>query len=131
MVCLDTSFVIDVIKEDKEAISKKESIEKKNQAVTIAAPTIIELMRGLKSAGIKDEQEEKIGEFINSITTLCLDKDSAVEDGNIELSLVRKGLKVEIVGVMIAGICRANKERLLTRNAKHFCRMKGLEVEEY
>ena len=131
MVCLDSCFIIDILRNNKEAILIKERIEKSSEALTIASPTIIELMRGLESINIRKGEKEEIDDFIRSVTTLSLDKKSAIKAGNIELELIRNGQRVEIEDIMIAAISITNNEKLVTNNEKHFSRIRELEIESY
>lgn len=131
MVCLDTSFVIDIIRNNKDAVLKKESLEKTHEPLMIASPTIIELIRGFRSRRISETQKEKVNQFLNAISTFSLDKESAIAAGNIEIDLLNRGQPIDITDIMIAAIAKANNEKIITRNLKHFKRIKGVEVEGY
>ena len=52
----DTSFLIDIMKSDKEAIKKAEEIEKKGDAISVTAISIFELFVGV-TLGIKQDRE--------------------------------------------------------------------------
>lgn len=131
MVCLDTTFIIDLLKNNRKAVAVREKLEKSSESITIASPTIIELIRGLKSVHTKEDEKEKIDKFIVSVTTLSLDKESAILAGNIENDLVKKGEIIDLEDIMIAAISITNNEKLLTRNEKHFKKIKNLEIETY
>ncbi len=131
MVCLDTTFIIDILRNNREAVLKKENLENSSESITIASPTIIELIRGLSSVNVKLNEREKIKDFIDSVITLPLDKQSAIESGNIELSLIKNGEKIELEDILIGAIAIVNNEILLTRNKKHFDKIKGLKIESY
>ena len=131
MACLDTSFVIDIIRNNEDAVLKKESLEKMHEPLMIASPTIIELIRGFKSSKISEMQKDKINQFLNSISTFPLDKESAIAAGNMEVELIKKGKQIDITDIMIAAIAKTNNEKVITRNVKHFGRIKGVEVEGY
>ena len=135
MVCLDTSFLIDMIRGKEEVIKLEEEIEKKEEVITIAAPSIMELFRGLYiTANLKNIDEEeikKIDGILSSIIILNLDKESAMLAGKIEAGLINKGEVIDIEDIMIGAIVKQNHEKLLTRNKKHFERIKGLDIESY
>ncbi len=131
MVCLDTCFIIDILRNNLKAALVKERIEKSSESLTIASPTIIELMRGLESENVRENERERIDSFIKSVTTLPLDKESAIKSGEIESYLIGDGQRIDIEDIMIAAIAIVNHEKLITRNEKHFNRIKGLEVEIY
>ena len=131
MVCLDTSFIIDILRGDESAITLKEELEKTSEGITIATPTIIELIRGLNSVNVRKDEKDTIHHFVRNVPSLSLDKESALISGNIDLDLTTKGEKIQIEDVMIAAIVLSNNEVLLTKNIKHFSRIDGLNVQGY
>ena len=135
MVCLDSSFIIDIINGAEKAKQIEKEIDESNYDMTISSPAIVEVIRGLylesTSKNIKPKEEEKTFELINSLAVLDLDKDSAVLAGRIEAELRNKGVILDIEDIMIAAICIKNNETLVTRNKKHFERISGLEIETY
>lgn len=130
MVCLDTSFVIDFLKNNKEAVEKEKGFEK-SEFITITAPVLTELIRGLGTKHSSKEEEEKINEFINSLNVLNLDKKSAILAGKLEIESAKMGGQIGIMDIMVAAICISNNEVLLTKNKKHFARIKELKIESY
>ena len=99
--------------------------------LTMTSPTIIELISGsILNPKIENEKEKVIG-FVSSFITLDLDKDGAIKSGEIEAELIKKGEKIQTEDVMIGAIALHNNETLLTRNKKHFEKIKGLVVESY
>jgi len=132
MVCLETTFAIDLLRGvNKEAREKMQSLEKNREIITISAPTIIELISGSILTPKIEREKDKIIEFVSSFITLNLDKDSAIKSGEIEAELTKRGEKIGIEDVMIAAIALQNNEKLITRNIKHFEKIKGLNIEDY
>ncbi|HJX50287.1 MAG TPA: PIN domain-containing protein, partial [Candidatus Nanoarchaeia archaeon] len=110
MVCLDTSFIVDIMRECPEAIQLKDKLEKSSNSLAIASPTIIELIRGLDSLNLRETEKDRIEDFISLVTTLSLDRKSAIKAGNIDSELIKKGEKIDIEDVMIAAIAITNNE---------------------
>jgi tRNA(fMet)-specific endonuclease VapC len=131
MACLDTSIVIDFLKNNSDAISFIENLEDSKEDISIASPTIIELIRGLSSKNIREGEKEKIKELIDSFFVLNLDKQSSILAGEIESELIKTGRLIDLEDIMIAAIAIINSEKLITRNEKHFSRIKRLEIESY
>jgi len=131
MVCLDTSFVIDFLKNNEKTVSLMKEFEDRGDFIGLASPTIIEIIRGLGTKHSSKEDEEKINNFIESMNILDLDKESAVLGGKLEIELAKKGEKIGIIDIMIASICIAHNEKLLTKNKKHFEKIKNLEIKSY
>ncbi len=131
MTCLDTNLIIDFLKNNKEAAFMIEKLESSGEDISVASPTIIELVRGLDSKNVRENEKEKIKEFIDSFFVLNLDKQSAFLAGEIESELIKSGELIDLEDIMIAAITMTNNERLITRNKKHFCRIKNLKIETY
>ncbi|MBU0615588.1 MAG: PIN domain-containing protein [Nanoarchaeota archaeon] len=127
MVCIDTTFAIDVLRGKDEVVALEKKIDDSNETIYITTPTIMELVRGLKS----NVEREKLNGFLSGLVVLDLDKMAAVLAGNIEAELISKGQEIASEDIMIAAIVIKKDEVLLTRNKKHFERIKGLKMECY
>ncbi len=130
MVCLETSFLVSYLRGDEKARLIWQKFERRGEVLTIASPSIIELISGAELEEIKKEKEEIIG-LLSSLIILPLDKGSAVLAGEIEASLILSGQVIGIADIMIGAIALHNNERLITKNKKHFERINGLEIESY
>lgn len=130
MVCLDTSFLIDLFRGRKDATRKMLEIEGTSESVTIAAPTIMEFATGLALMRSSKEREY-LNEFLDSASVLPLDKTSALLAGEVNASLIKAGKKIGELDILIGAIALTHGERLLTRNTKHFSRIRGLITEDY
>jgi len=131
MVCLETTFAVDLLRGNKIAKEKLTFLESIGEKLTIASPTIAELISGaILNPKNKNERENVIG-LISSFNVLSLDKDSAIKSGEIEAELIRRGEPIQTDDIMIGAIALQNNEALVTRNKKHFERIKGLKIEEY
>ena len=134
MVCLDTSFLIDIIK-GKPLNKELNSLLDERWTLTIASPTILELFKGIYlNKNLKyssNEERDRINEILLSITILDLDKESAIMAGKIEADLINHGKEIDIVDVMIGAICIKNNETIITRNKKHFEKIPNLKLRTY
>lgn len=130
MACLETSFLIDLLRGKTAVNELKDELDRNETRLTIAAPSIMELWAGSYAVkGIKAEQD-KILELIESLELLPLDSRSAREAGEIEASLSAKGIEIQTEDVMIAGIARINGEKVVTRDNGYGC-ISGLKVLKY
>lgn len=127
---LETSFVIDFLKNDKRAVSKMRSISNSDDSFGIATPVIFELWTGLFAVEKSMNELEKISFMIENLPIYTLDNKSAKKAGEINGKLIRKGQKIDPEDCMIAGIAMSNNQKLLT-NDGHFERIEGLKVEKY
>ena len=127
---LDTAFVIDFVKGNPRAVSKMESMIENGIPISITTPTIVELWSGLISLKKSILEKQKIISFVNSLIIYDLDKESAEEAGRIDGELIKNGLEIDTEDSMIAGIAKANNQKILTRDG-HFRRIEWLKVESY
>ena len=127
----DTSFLIDIMKYDKDAIKKAEEIEKKGNTIAVTSITIFELFIGVSLSIKQDQDRNKINRILNGLSIISFDEDSAREAGKIYAQKRKNGAAIEPEDSMIAGICSRRNEILITRNIKHFSDIEGLRVESY
>ena len=128
---LDTTFLIDILRNKQEASDKLKSLEKLNVPIAVAAPSIVEIFAGLHYSKKSDEEKGRIIDVLESQVIHDLDKESARKAGEIKGNLIKTGNDIELMDCMIAGIAKVNNETLVTRNIKHFSRINGLKIENY
>src|SRR3989344_6169410 len=121
----DTTFIIDLLKGDKKAVKYLEMLDNTSEPKIITAITIHELWRDLSL--LKTKEEDEIKGILETSTVLSLDLESSMISGEIEGRLIREGIMIEPEDAMIAGITIKHNQKLLTRNTKHFSRIKGLK----
>lgn len=134
MACLDSSTIIGLLRK-KLDLAQLELKLGESEIVKIPSPAIIEIIRGLylnsNIPNIRENEKEGINKFLASFPILDLDKDCAIKAGEIEANLINIGEMIDIEDIMIAAIALHNKEKLITRNVKHFRKINGLEIEGY
>ena len=122
--------MIDLLRGNELAVERMREIENSSEAIAVAAPSVVELATGAALAESSREGDQ-LNELLSSVTTLPLDKDAALLAGKLQAELIRAGETIGHVNTTIGAIARSHGEHLLTKNAKHFARIPGLEVEEY
>lgn len=128
-VIVDTTFLIDLLRNVPSTVSRLKELEKQNEPIITTTITVFEVWKGTDA---EDAQKvNRILEMLNSIRVLPLDFKSAVEAGSIDRELSRKGISIDPEDSMIAGIAKVNNDSILTRNTKHFERIEGLSIEGY
>ena len=73
----DTSFLIDIMKYDKDAIKKAEEIEKKGNTIAVTSISIFELFIGVSLSIKQDQERNKINRILNGLSIISFDEDSA------------------------------------------------------
>ena len=131
MVCLETTFLVDFLRGKEEAESVFNDLVDRRSQITITSPSLMEIMSGAHN-NQKKEELRKIEEVILSkVIILNLDKESAILAGEIDSELTLSGDSIGTTDIMIGAIAKHNNEPLITRNKKHFERIKGLKIESY
>ncbi len=130
MACLDTSFLIDLLRGKPEVFMLKESLDRTETVLSVAAPSVMELWSGAQLAWSSAAEKEKVNELLQSLVILNLDERSAKIAGEIEADLHHRGQPIETEDMMIAVITLSHGETIVTRDA-HYTRIPGLRVLKY
>ncbi len=127
----DATFLIDMMIGDSSAVEKGKELERDGVHVSITSVSIFELYVALNMSTKPIEEKNKIDRVLGNVVVHSLDFDSSSEAGKIFAEKKLSGLTIEPEDAMIAGICIANEEPILTRNVNHFSNIAGLTVESY
>ena len=133
MILLDTSFIIDLLREKNNAVLKAKELENKDSLATTSI-NVYELLLGVYS--MKNiNREEKLHEaeiLLDKLEILSLGKTSAKRSAKIGGELTLKGQIIGDTDNLIAGIALANNiNTIVTRDKEHFRRIKDMKVETY
>ena len=133
MVCLDTTFIIDLINGRVSIGYLEENFSK--EGIFIASPTIVELIRGLNlkqnTKNIKAGEKKETQRIISLFPVLDLGKEEAILAGEIDARLSNEGKIIDFADILTGAICLSNNETLITRNEKHFNKINGLDIKGY
>ncbi len=127
----DTSFIIDLIHGNPEAVRKMNDLQDSRERLFITAPTIFELWVGISQSDRPKQEKKKVTQILESQMILDFDEESAKHAGIISGTLINEGKVIDPEDCMIAGIAKHHSQKVLTRNVKHFSRIKDLKVETY
>jgi len=130
MICLDSDFIVDLLRQKQNALLKLQSL--KGETVVSTEVNYFEVLYGvfIKKQVAKKELD-LVQEFFSSLVNMGLNHSSAYNAAEIATNLEKEGLTIGFNDSLIAGICLSNNCALLTKNVKHFSRIKGLKVETY
>jgi len=132
MVCLDTTFLIDLLRKKPEAEKKLSSLMKRSDAPSVAVVTLGELFYGAYKSKNVEMEKEKINGVLGGLLMLELDKYGAEKFGQLLASLDQAGQKINDRDVLIAAIAMSKHENVIvTRNSKDFEKIPGIVVESY
>lgn len=127
---VETSFIIDFLRNEPDAASKMKELRDNDIPIKITTPSIFELWSGIISLEHSEKRTKNVAMFIQGQIILQLDALSAEEAGKIDGKLIKIGKEIEPEDCMIAGIAMVKNETVLTKDP-HFQRIEGLKVENY
>ena len=133
MILLDTTFLIDLLRERKNAVNKAIELVGKDKLATTYV-NIYELLLGVYSIkGIDHEKKlQDVEKLLDKLEVLTLNKESTINSAKISGELALKGQMIGDTDCIIAGIALSNNINIiLTRDKEHFKRIKGIKIESY
>ena len=132
MILLDATFIIDYLRGDTSALEALDVHAKEGFCITDMVT--YEVAQGILFAQEK-RKEKKLGlfiDFISQFNILPMMNLFAMDAARISARLHLAGRPVGTTDCLIAGIMHANGvKKILTRNEKHFRRIKEIEVVSY
>lgn len=127
MVFLDSSIIIDFLRNKQETLNKIRKLYESNAELSTSSINVFELLKGaLRSS---KETPEKVYSFLSNIKILNFDSESAKKSAEIFEELRKRGELIDIADLMIASVVIMNNETLLTDNRKHFERISEIRFE--
>jgi tRNA(fMet)-specific endonuclease VapC len=127
-VCLDTDVLIDYLRQPSGEMKRiMECVFDKTLKARITAINSFELGHGAFLSA-KKTLPSCTEDFISRFEVVGFDYDSSVEAGRVSADLKKRGEPIEIRDLFVACICKVKKMPLITRNVKHYRRIRGLKV---
>jgi len=127
----DTSFIIDILHDDPDALTYLELIEKENRPEKVASITVLELYEAVPQLDVPEERQQKILDVLDTRHALGADDTVMEKAGKISGELISRGEEIDREDCIIGAIALLNDEPVVTRNNDHFERIDGLDVETY
>jgi len=131
MVCLETDFLVALIRKDPDAITKLRKLVESGERLATTPINAAELFKGAYRSKNVDENLKKVRGILSRLDLLDFNLTASDIYGRITSELEEKGEPIGEMDALIASIALAHNERIVTRNVKHFSRVKGLEVESW
>jgi tRNA(fMet)-specific endonuclease VapC len=136
MAVLETTFVIDLMKESKRgspgrASLKLHDLTARGEILRITISTIAELFVGVAKGNQPRRERAAIEQCVAPFEVLPFERNTAEVFGSIVGKLEKHGQSISDIDALIASVALEHAEVLVTRNQKHFDRIAGLRVETY
>ena len=127
MKILDTTFLIDLLNGDHGTVA----IAKSKETLLTTQINMYEVIRGIFLIN-ESKALVKARALFGQIRVLPLDDNSIIKSADIFADLSKRGEIIADNDCMTAGIALANGiNKVVTRNTKHFRRIKGIKPEMY
>ena len=130
MVCVDTSFLIALIRRDANAENLLENYVTSETRLTTTPITVCELFKGAYKSN-RDENIRKVRKILTYLQVSDFSVHACETYGRLVNELRLKGSPIGDLDAMIASIALASGEPLLTSDKKHFERVPGLVVRTW
>ncbi len=130
MRCIDTDFLVAVLRGKKEAQNRMDDLDREGRQATTSV-SAFELFYGAYKSEESENNLEKTNALLSRMDVLPLDVSSSDKAGKILADLAKEGGLIDFRDALIAGISVANSLPIMTRNKDHFSRIKGLKVESW
>jgi tRNA(fMet)-specific endonuclease VapC len=124
VIVLDTDVLIDVL-DGREPWAAWFEKELPSRRLATTAISRFELLAGAGS----EEEVSLLRTFLRPLAVLSLDREASDRAAREGLRLRVEGKPLPMADLAIAGICLELGASLLTRNRRHFSRIKGLRLE--
>jgi tRNA(fMet)-specific endonuclease VapC len=123
MIIADSDVLIDFLRGHGEG-ARRVAIELKTRSFGTTAITAFEIRSGARTA----RQKKSVDTLLEAMTILPFGPEEARVAAEIRLQVESQGQPIGMADYMIAGTCIAADGVLVTRNRKHFQRIKGLKL---
>ncbi|EKE14538.1 MAG: hypothetical protein ACD_12C00439G0003 [uncultured bacterium] len=124
----DTDVIIDFLKNQKPAIDLFNKIN--SESIKISVITFIEIEYGIKKSYHPEKKKEEFINFMNefSVEIITINPTIAEEFVKLKIDLEKQKQPLSDFDLLIASTAIANNLSLVTRNTKHFKRIKNLHL---
>jgi len=127
---LDTCICIFLIRnKSKKMQSRFDSFQVGD--LLVSAITEAELRFGADKSADPARNHRQLDQFFLTLPVLPFDRSSAVEYGDIRMTLERAGTPIGPLDLLIAAHARALQLTLVTNNLKEFSRVPNLKVADW
>ena len=132
MKCLDTSFLIDLLRGDAGAMKKASGLDEVGLNATTEI-NVFELTYGIHRGRLASRRARlaQVERLLSRLITLPLNHEAAMKAGEVLGKLAREGKEVSVLDGLAASIALTHGcEAIVTRNVEHFKNM-PIQIETY
>ena len=130
MPVLDTSFLVDLMREDGEALDALARIEEEYHNLATTVVNLLELFRGAYLSERREENSAKVLKIVETLDVIGFAWETYPIYGTLSATLKEKGISVNEFDAVIAALVLETDGIIVTRD-QHFRSIPGLEVIGY
>jgi tRNA(fMet)-specific endonuclease VapC len=130
MVCLETNFIVGMIRKQPDAENKFKEFVSRGEPLSTTTVTLAELYVGAYKSTTSALQEKFISDILKLIKLLPLDQDAAKKFGELSVTPKLIAQQVADLDLLIASIALSNGEAIVT-NDPDFTRIPNVQVENW
>lgn len=127
----DTSFLVDVLAGNSDALDHLELLERENRPEKVASITALELYEGVRRSAKPDDEKQAVVDVLDSKHVVPADHSIMKQAGELGGQLITNGERIDREDCIIAATAKQENEPVLTRNESHFERVPDLDVRSY
>lgn len=134
MIHLDTSFLVDLIRETRRGVDGPALTWLNSNAqeqLAISTPVLCELMVGAALHAVPEEEKKRVRRVCGGLPVVAVDEQVPDVYADFAAKLIQQGTSLATMDLLIASVAAVAGAALLTRNARHFERIPGLRVITY
>ena len=130
MICIDSDCIIDFLKGEKKAVG---IITSYKEEIATTEINVFEVYFGIYlRESVSQKEEDTADLFLSSIEMLSSNNGWGKQSAKLIADLAKQGRIIDKNDCFISSIMKANNcNKIITRNVKHFCRIKGIEIIPY
>jgi len=127
---IDTDILSYFFKRYPTVVEHFAAYSQQYDTINLSIITYYEIVSGLKRKDASSKLDRFI-QFAAQNTVLPLSEEAATHAADQYATLCRQGKPLDDIDLLITGIALANNLTLVTRNTKHFERVKGLTLADW
>ena len=127
MKCLDTNFIVAVLRRNKETLKTLKELE--SQELICSTVTAFELLLGAKLSN-REKNIKEVKNVLSRINVIDFNLEVADLASTIQANLFNRGKPIDVKDTFIAATCLFHNCELISRD-KHFSEVKGLKIKNW
>lgn len=131
MVCLDTTFLIDLADGDRKALAMWDSLRDEQATIATTFLNVGEIEVGLLHQDTPEAERKAFGEFLSEIAILWPSYQTPHLYARMVTNAIDRGRRPSIVDAWIAATAVSNGHPVVVTRDKGYAGLEGLEIRRY